>query len=209
MTTPDTGEVQRVAEIAHTTDHVTAGKALLTSMFRSRLVIDGILASWLHEVQAAEDALWAILNAYDITSAVGEQLATLGALVGLSGDGLTVAQYRLALRAWILANQSNGTADEIGAMLAILLDGVVFTLTEHQPATAVVDLTLAPDIGTSIVLRVLRRAKAAGVKLQLVAPVDDDDFRFSSDGETASSSSTHGFADADQTTGGRLVGAWE
>lgn len=205
----DTGEPQRVTEIAHTTDHVTAGKALLTSMFRSRPVIDGILASWLREVQEVEDVLWAVLNAYDIASAVGEQLNTLGALVGLSGDGLSTTHYRLALRAWILANRSNGTADEIGAMLSVLLDGGAFTLTEYEPATAVVDVSLAPEIGTDIISRVLRRAKAAGVKLQLVAPVDDDDFRFSSDGETASSSSTHGFAGADQTTGGRLVGAWE
>ena len=203
MTEPD-----RTA-LAHVTDHVESGKALLTTVFR-KPVIQALLASWLKQVQALEDATWQVYNAFGLDDAVGAQLDAIGSAVGLDqGDIATDDLYRRALRAWILSSRSRGDGDAINEIVDTALAGADFDLTPWQPAAFVVTAPLV-EIGAVLLARTLRRAAASGVKVQIVAPVDDGEtFAFSTDSETSSTSSTRGLADASQTSGGHLVGAWE
>lgn len=204
MSEPDT-----VAALTHVTDHVAGGKALLTTMFRKPL-IQALLASWLTQVQAVEDAIWQLFGAFDLDTATGDQLVKLGALIGLSSDGLSDDLYRLALRAWVRASRSRGLDADMHAILEDAIDGAGYDLTNWAPANVVATTVVPVEIGDDLLARILRRATADGVGVQLVAPVDDSStFAFSTDSETSTTNSTRGWADASQTTGGHLVGAWE
>ena len=198
------------AALAHVTDHVESGKALLTTVFR-KPVIQALLASWLKQVQALEDATWQVYNAFGLDDAVGAQLDAIGSVVGLDqGDIATDDLYRRALRAWVIANRSRGRDANLHALAAAALDGEGYDLSAWSPANLVVTPVVPVDIGAELFARILRRATADGVGVQLVAPVDDSStFAFSLDSETSTTSSSRGWADASQTTGGHLVGAWE
>lgn len=204
MTEPD-----HVSGLTHVTDHVAGGKALLARMFR-KPVIEALLGSWLTQVQAIEDAAWQVYNGFDLDDAIGAQLDAIGSVVGLArGDIATDALYRRALRAWIIANASHGDGDTITRLVDVALDGAGFAVTPW-PAAAFVVTAPVVDIGAVLLASMLRRAAASGVGAQLVAPVDSGaTFVFSADSETSTTSSTRGFADAGQTSGGHLVGAWE
>ena len=210
MTEPD-----RTA-LAHVTDHVEGGKALLTTVFR-KPVIQALLASWLKQVQALEDATWQVYNAFGLDDAVGAQLDAIGSVVGLAqGDIATDALYRRALRGWILANRSRGDGDTINELVDAVLAGDAFDLEAWQPAAFLVTAAEPVAIGAALLATMLRRAAADGVKAQLVAPLraGDETFAFSSSDEDLETSATRGFADGgvtadDMTTGGHLVGAWE
>lgn len=202
-------EPDRVDALTHVTDHVASGKALLTTMFR-KPVAQALLASWLTQVQSVEDAIWQIFGAFDLDTATGDQLRKVGALIGLAPDGLSDDLYRRALRAWVIANRSRGRDANLHALAAAALDGEGYDLSAWSPANLVVTPVVPVDIGAELFARILRRATADGVGVQLVAPVDDSStFAFSLDSETSTTSSSRGWADASQTTGGHLVGAWE
>lgn len=125
-------------------------------------------------LQDFEDAAWAMYNALDVDTAVGHWLDLLGAIVGERRDGREDDDYRGAVRARILVNLSNGRLEDmLRVLLAMLPDATVIDA-EYYPAALRFDIYDA-FTGTqpATVARMLRQAKPAGVRLDVVV-VDQD-----------------------------------
>lgn len=201
MTEPD-----RIEAHTQVTDHEDGGVALLTRQFR-KPAIEAVLRSWLAQVQDLEDAFWALLvNGLD--NAVGAQLDQIGDLLGRPRAGLADAVYLKLLRATALAIRSSGTGPELVAILDLLRGSVVTTLTEPPIATVKVSPASHLSFPTELLLEVLVRAKATGVRLLVEDIPSGDAFMFAS-GAVTETDADHGFSNTGGLVGGQLVGILE
>jgi len=195
--------------VAHTQkgDHVSEGLGWLTSGLRGKARLAALLSSWLRQVQAVEDALWQVLIETTLDASVGAQLDQLGAIVGCGRDALDDEPYRMLLRAWILANRSSGTGDELLAILAVLSGGDgATTLTESAPAAVVIGRSAPwPVVSVELVAAAIRRAKSAGVRV-LVEDLPEGDVFTLAPGEDLVVDAFLGLSDTGGTSGGQLAG---
>lgn len=194
-------------DLARIEDHATDGVALLPSMLR-RDDIEGLVAGLLAPAQEIEDELFG-LSALGL-DAEDHALTQVGHLVGLprlDATQISDAQYRIALRGWIRAMRSNGTFEDLDEVLAIILDGGSYTLTEGEASLLVVpDAPVAiPD---AFAAPILRATRAGGVGAQMVTPRASG-FRLASTHEAVDVDAAHGLADTAQTQGGALAGVVE
>lgn len=201
-------EPDRITAHEEITTHVADGLDLLAREFRKDR-IEAILTAWLSQVQHLEGALFDLLSD-GLTTAVGAQLDQIGDLLGRPRAGLSDDEYRLVLQGTALAISSSGTGPEIYAIADILCKTVTFTLTEPPVATVKIEPDAALPISATLVLEVLARAKAAGVRLLLVDPrgASSTRFTFASGTETITDAA-RGLSDVAASTGGRLVGILE
>lgn len=116
------------------TTHVADAKRLLTSMFRDRTVIAGLLGAYVAEVQALETAIRAVILGRLLDSATYAQLDALGAIVGESRQGKTDAVYREFIRLRILINKCNGLLPEMLHIAAVAAQGNPWRYWEGYPA---------------------------------------------------------------------------
>ena len=190
-------------------DHCADGLELLLSQFQNKPRLAGVLCAFLESVQEVEDAAWQLLTERDLDSAVGAQLDQLGRLVGEERQGRTDGQYRPFVRARILINRSNGRGEELLTILRVVLgDAVALRLREEYPAAFTVVVSELGALTPDTLIRLLRQAKAAGVRVlleySLVAP--EEAFTFA----TASSvelDPARGFGSTfDPAVGGALAG---
>jgi hypothetical protein len=192
-------------------DHVEQGLALLISQYRDKPRIAALLSSYLRRVQELEDAIFDVLVARLIDNAVGAQLAAIGRIVGQTNEGnWDDDTYRLFIKARIRANQSNGHGDDVIDVLN-LVEAADFVLSEVYPAAMYVDFATPTDADPIILMELARRAKPAGVRLQLLYgdhEIGDDAFSFCT-GTVELASTTEGFALSDLSTGGYLSGVLE
>jgi hypothetical protein len=200
-------EPDHVAAIAPITDHEARGVALLMRALRDKALVVAILRAALRQVQSLEDATWALLT-LTLDNATGAALDQFGELLGERRDtGLADDVYRDVLRATILANRSNGTGNELLAICHLLFGALFggFTLEESFPAGVLVEPEFAmraPDAS----MRVLRKAKSGGVKLELIDPPTEAAWFTFAVGIVEQPDNARGWGDAvDDTLGGRLV----
>lgn len=140
----------------------------LIEQLKNKQTIGPVLLAVGVQVQAVEDALWQLLTERDIDSAVGAQLDVLGKIVNEARGGTSDTDYRLRVRARILANRSTGTHEDIYRVFRALLAGVVgYTLqcTPAYPAgfmLRVNGVAIAPAL-LYIFVRFLGDSKGAGI----------------------------------------------
>lgn len=159
----------------HDLSHIAEAVDLLIAQFKEKPVIEGVLSSWVAQVQDLEDALWQILESRNM-SGEGDQLDNLGALVGESRDGRTDEFYRPAIAIRILTNKSNGSPDEILAIAAAVakVDGIPeefipgYIQYQEYPNAAFRITTLLSSAGNRALVAAVRKAKSAGVRFDFV-----------------------------------------
>ena len=200
-------EALAATELARIEDHAAEGVALLPSMLR-RDDIEGLVTGLLAPAQELEDELFG-LSALGL-DAENHALTQAGHLVGLPRlDATQIADpaYRIALRGWIRAMLSNGTFADFDEVLAIILDGGAYTLTEGAASVLVV-----PDAPAAIpdafAAPIVRATRAGGVGAQMVTPRASS-FTCASTDEDVETDAALGLADTAQTQGGALAGVVE
>lgn len=198
-------EPDAITAHTHVTTHVRDGVALLPHQFHRGGDVDALAASWLAEVQEAEDAAWSILGA-TLEAATGDALDQLGELLVWPRGSLSDADYRAVLAVVVRCNRSAGTGDEILRATHELLDSWDFTMTEAFPATVIVEPESAPEIPALSILGVLRRMRSGGVGLQVLDVPEGDTFNFSDDPELSGTDAGRGFSTTAGLVGGQLVG---
>jgi len=77
-----------------------------------------LLGRQFNDLETAFQSLFAVLS---INDAAGAQLDLIGRIVGQAREGLGDVAYRCALRARVLANRSNGTPEELYAVVDAFL----------------------------------------------------------------------------------------
>ena len=171
------------ASIAHIADHVERAKARLVTQFRETASHGKMVELLTSEVQVLEDAIFSILSTASIDLSSGAQLDRIGKVLGCARDAHTDAQYRVFLKAQILANRSMATAPELLTILETILaayNANDLELVEWYPAAFI--LRIVDAIGTvepAALARVLHVAHDAGNRCLLEWTGANDDHTFS------------------------------
>ncbi len=155
-------------EYSHNPAHAAEAIAHLINFFRKPR--NSALVSALCEpIQNLEDVLWATYNAFDLDTAIGDQLDKLGRLVGELRNDRSDTQYRTAIRVRILVNSSMGTLPELIAILEAADPALTQEAVEFYPATVVFWwLGDFAELPAADLFRLIKQAKPAGVRLMAV-----------------------------------------
>jgi len=197
-------------------DYTEEGLDRLLDQFDGSVNLRLLAASYLQQAQDLEDAAWPILAERGLANMTGDRLDGLGDNIGLKRSGRDDDDYRIAITAELMVLRSNGTADELIAILTVLFlihpTSIDIEFLELFPKTVYFRLVNLPMIflpaGTADrVADTLRRAVSAATELLYVFSmrVDNETFTLSSQGAVTESSSAMGLADVSQTTGGHLA----
>ncbi len=202
-----TAEPSRVTSLAEITTHVVDGIALFSQQFRGKARIEALASVLLAQVQDLEGVFFDLYE-NGLDNAADAQLDQIGEILGRPRAGLSDSAYRTVLRGTAKAIASSGTMPELWDVADTLLD-VDFTLRPYTVATVWLEPDEHPTLSASLTLEVMRRAKAAGVRLLVTDVPSGDLFMFSDTSHTDASDADHGFSDTTGTPGGQLVGVLE
>lgn len=131
--------------VPQTVDLVAEGDGRLTYFFRDSEEVHGLLQSFLEEAQELEDKVNSLLNFRSLQTAIGDQLDDIGLLVGESRSDRDDDEYRSAIELRISINNSEGTADEMLAILKSVTSATAVTIIEHYDSSSVT-FTVTADI---------------------------------------------------------------
>jgi surface protein len=146
-------------------DLVAEGLDRLVYQWRDKPIVQGLLTSYLENVQPLEDVNFQLLDERGVYSAVGVQLDTIGLLVGELRRGRGDVAYRQAILNRIVINNSDGTPESILETLTIITLTPTPKIWDHYPASfhAFVDRNVSNE--TSVILAT---ATPAGVNSRLM-----------------------------------------
>ena len=125
-------------------------------------------------VQVVEDDAFNVLVAMVLPMAVGDQLDKWGELVGEVRGGLTDPDYRRFVQARIKSNRSEGSVDELIAVLELLTFPSTVRYFDLFPAGYAIQFIHGEwysDVVASRVARFMQDIKPAGISMALVEGV--------------------------------------
>jgi hypothetical protein len=143
-------------------DHVAQGLALLTSMYREQPNVTGLLAGYLRRLQGLEDAIADFLfkiqlGNHPLPGGPWDILDKLASIVGAPlRNGMTDAQYVPVIQIQIRVNRSNGLAEDIIQIAALIVTGAVYR--EFYPASWDLTVLGATDAQIAALTSVLTQA---------------------------------------------------
>lgn len=120
-------------------NHNTEAQALFTDHYRNQVVIPALLKGYMAKVQELETVFWSIINSFLLANnPTGDQLNSIGSIVGAPRGSLNDADYLAAIRLQIRVNRSQGLANDIIAVgsLACGTTGTYHNYVENDPQTA-------------------------------------------------------------------------
>lgn len=163
--------------LSYVEDHANDGLDLLLEQFKGKPNLEAWLAVLLGQVQDIEAALWQLLTERDIDNAYGAQLDGLGSIVGERRNGREDEVYRTAIRVRVAVLRSNGRVEELIAILVLLFGTELDVWIRESQMALEVELRSETGVNTTpaLVIRILRAAKAGGVRLDLGYAVGDPD----------------------------------
>jgi hypothetical protein len=186
------------------------GLARLLEQFKDSGNLRALIASYLDQIQALEDAAYPIFAQRNLTNAVGHRLDGIGQIFNVFRGGRSDADYRLAIQGEIAVLLSNGTGDDILniVQLFVQMGTPAYYFLEMFPKTVYLRaINHALTVDPALVTNMLKRAVSAATKMLYVYSLYDDSATFSMSSLATSSetSSTLGMADDAQTTGGHFA----
>jgi hypothetical protein len=184
------------------TNHVELGLNMLLEQFRDSTNLRGVLEALFDQIQDLEDAVQPIIDARNIDDATADRLDCIGQLVQVPRDGRSDDAYRIRIRAELAILNSDGTTEDLIAVLQALLalatpDDIL--VNEYFPKTIYIrpQNLVVSAADAAIINTAMNRAKPAGTELHLVytdtASSDETLFRFSDVADTTETNVTHGF----------------
>lgn len=190
------------------TDFAARAKAKMLAQYRERPKLAAFVGELAARAQDLEAALFDVLEQTAVGTAVGIWLDRLGGVVGEERGGEGDTLFRQYVQARVKANRSEGTLEDVIAVITAWYGSAFPTLllTEPGRANLLVELSSPAVTATQVarLARLLKDTRAAGVGTQMLwqAQADADTFTFSSSA-SLESSSTQGFGDTSTpATGG-------
>ncbi len=117
-------------------NQIESGKDKLLADLKGRPNIEGILTSYLEQVQETQETYEQMLDERSVYTAIGVQLDTVGALVGESRQYRTDEVYRAAILTRIVINNCDGTIPSIIQIIKLLYpEATSVKFWEHFPAS--------------------------------------------------------------------------
>lgn len=144
------------------------GLDLLPSTWQDKVIVVGLLKSWLEAFETPINTMFEVLNGTSFFDSEGVQLDLYGTLWDEPRNGRTDADYRVYLYATINGDVINGTLDKIKEVILSAYGSEVDIISyEHFPG----NLTLYLDGNITPSLKVLGdRITAAGVSFNIRFP---------------------------------------
>lgn len=160
--------------LEHIDNHFGEAIVSLVPPFWGKPVIAALLRSYINRVQEFEDDCAAVLSAYDVNTCDATRLAVLGRIVGQSDLGWDLETYRAVVRARIATNRSHGREDDVVNVLRLITGSTEpITITALSPATLSVEMGEPVSAEHMVAIAfLLPKARAAGVRLNFVAPTE-------------------------------------
>jgi hypothetical protein len=154
-------------------DQVQQGKDRLVTQWFDKPVVQGLLKSYMENVQTVEDTYEQLLDERSVFTAVGEQLNVIGTIVGEARNGKADDPYREAILNRIAINTSDSTPEKIMQIMRTVTGGNFINITEHHPASfhLFVDKASANAVATT-----LKNIAGAGISTRLM--FDDGNIGF-------------------------------
>lgn len=195
---------------AHVLDHEARALARLPQQHVGKVGIAALVVALVAPVQEIEDALWQLLTERTVYTATGATLDAIGRLVGELRAGQDDDDYRRFVVARLFVNRSGGRVEDLIRVADLILHDVDarIEIEDVYPAAVFMRITSAQidDDVAATLTRFLRKAKAAGVRLNVLTQSVDDADIFRMDGTAPGK----GYGDAnDPTAGGRYSRATE
>ena len=188
-------------------DHTTEGRAQLLFHLYDKPRMLSIMDAFLDECDSVEDLAYAVLVGRSVYTAIGEQLDTLGKLVGQERGEMVDDEYRIFILVRILVNRSRGRRANIVHILEMLeLEDV-----HIDSSKCVVRISVVGAEHGDIIGELVSEAVAGGVQTRWVYSEKEETevFAWSSTLGVDEVDSARGFGDlggVTQTTGGYLSG---
>lgn len=160
-------------------DMCADAQALILAQYRESPRLLALLCSYVDRLQAVDNALVAVYqHTLSVDTAELVHLDRLGRIVGESRDGLADPAYRRGVRTRVLVNRSQGRVRDLIAIAALYASvseetGAYVRVSTHVPGTVTVRTDRTPVSDPVQLTRRLRRAAAAGVRLNCVTPPRD------------------------------------
>lgn len=194
------------------TDYVARAKARVLNQYKEKPVLVALISELALAVQEVEAAIFDVIEQTTIGTSVGAWLDRLGAIVGEERATANDVLYRRYVLARVQANTSEGTFEDIIAVITAWYGGPFpsLILTEPGRGNVLVDLD-TPDVTQESVdrlVKLLRDTRSAAVGGQLLYQLQSDTkiFQFSSDA-TLQLDVDKGFGDSsDPSSGGAFRG---
>lgn len=160
-----------MSNIVYISTHKEDAVARLASQFKDRPLIAGLIMSFVKQHQDMEDTVQQLLTERLLDTAVGEQLDGFGGIVGEHRNGRNDDDYRLAIKARIGRNTSEGTPDDVINVFNILTGSTQTQLVEFSPA--VITLTANVNFSNEAAIKAYaQKVVAAGVRIDWIAKKD-------------------------------------
>lgn len=123
-----------------------------------------LIKSLVEPAQKIEDAFIAMYSAFSLPNAIGVQLDKLGDRVGQKRNGMLDADYKLAIKARILANRSTGSHKDLKRIALIFTN--VYSV-QSGGGVALVNVGVLDNAKANLLFSFLVKAVASTVRLQM------------------------------------------
>jgi len=159
--------------VTYNPNHSAEAVARLTSQFKDKPLLVGLLRGFITDVQPEENAIFGMIAGRELATAVGMQLDLFGTIVNEDRRGRNDDEYRLALYARISINISNATAEAVLRIFNLITGSPITRMEELFPAE--VGFFATVDISTLDVIKILQIMQdvvAGGVKVYGIGQYD-------------------------------------
>lgn len=110
-------------------------ESLILPQFKNSPRLKEFVKALVKPAQDSLDGINQINNAYDLRTAVGQQLDTIGKLLNTARNNRSDEDYRAALKGRVLVNNATGSASNFISLLKLALGDIQFQVIEQFPAT--------------------------------------------------------------------------
>lgn len=143
-------------------DQVQQGKDRLVTQWNEKVVVQGLIKSYMENIQTVEDIYQQLLDERSVFTAIGDQLDVIGSIVGEDRNGKADEPYREAILNRIAINTANGTPEKVIEIIRLITDSNSVKLIEHYPANIHVHTTTGATNANAITLNNITPAGVNG-----------------------------------------------
>lgn len=151
------------------TEHEALSVSRFLDQFKNAEDLKEYAKSYAEQIQELENATFEVILERVLDAAVGVQLEAIGAIVGQGRTTSDDTEYRIAIKAKIAINLSDGTMVDLIKILGLILEtsGEAFKFWDEPPAQVRVIVIDPLTITPSLVHSLLESADPGGVRLLL------------------------------------------
>ncbi len=172
----------------------------LVGQFKDTPQLEGLVASFVDQIQDTEDAQFQILVTLDLDTQVGAQLDGIGDILVTPRAGLGDDDYRTRLRVQIRIILSDGTVEDILSVLSIVETS---TIEIRRVGSAEMSIQIFEITADPVQLALfISESRAAGVFADLVFSVLPESALFIWTSAPSVATTTQGWSNITQTNGG-------